>query len=268
MMSNSKNIRITKYKDVNEVLELLSTNLLKILGKKLYGLYLTGSLTYGDFEYGSSDIDFLAVLTNKLTPKQLMAIKAMHKYIGQKVPYWENRLEGSYIPKNWLDNIKSPFGKRPYVNRGDVNMYKYGNEWLLNLHALHEHGVAIVGEDPKRLIHTVNISDVKEASRKNLYEEWAPKLKEKNPFTSSGYGSSHLQTYAILTMCRVLYMAKNDKAASKRVASEWVKKTYGSKWYDLVDAAENWKHGIKLDVQNETKLFIKFVTEEVDTVQN
>jgi len=48
----------TKHKDVNQILHLLKTGLINILGKNLVGLYLTGSLTYGDFNRGSSDIDF------------------------------------------------------------------------------------------------------------------------------------------------------------------------------------------------------------------
>lgn len=91
-----------KYQDVNEVLTLLSTSLQDILKNKLVGLYLTGSLTYGDFDYGSSDIDFLAVLTSELSENEFIAVKEVHKKIAKKVPYWAKRLEGSYIPKDWL----------------------------------------------------------------------------------------------------------------------------------------------------------------------
>lgn len=258
----------TKYDDVNEVLGLLSTELLKILGKKLVALYLTGSLSYGDFDYGSSDIDFLVILTKELTVKQLEVIKEMHNCIGQKVPYWAKRLEGSYIPQEWLISTKRPLGKRPYVNRGIVNMYPYGNEWFLNIFVLYECGITLVGQDLKKLIQPVDIKDIREASKKNLLEEWEPKLKEKNLFIQTGYDSSHLQAYAILTMCRILHRAKIDTIASKREASLWVKNTYGKQWSGLIEKAENWEHGIKLDKQEETKAFIRFVIKEVKAIES
>jgi hypothetical protein len=261
-------MNLSKFDDVNEVLDLLSADLQKFLGKKLVALYLTGSLSYGDFDYGSSDIDFLAVLTKELTPKQLEAVKEMHNRIGRKVPYWSKRLEGSYIPRKWLNSINRPSGKRPYVNGGTVNMYPYGNEWPLNLYVLYQCGIALVGQNPKKLIPPVDIKDVREASKKNLLEEWAPKLKEKDPFFYPGYDSSHLQVYAILTMCRILHRAKIDSIASKKEASIWVKKAYRKQWSDLIEEAENWKHGIKLDKQEETKAFIKFVIEEINPTDN
>lgn len=253
----------TKYTEINEVLNLLSVNLQKILGKKLIALYLTGSLSSGDFDYGSSDIDFLAVLTKELTVKELEAIKKMHDFIGQKVPYWTKRIDRSYIPQNWLNNIERPLKKRPYVNNGTVCLCNYGHEWLLNLYVLSECGITLFGQDPKKLIPPLDIKDVREASKRNLIEEWQTKLKEKDPFIDLGYDSSHLQTYAILTMCRILHRAKKDGVSSKKEASNWVKKTFGKKWRGLIKEAENWKHGIKLDKVEETKAFIKFVIKEI-----
>lgn len=254
----------TKYEDVNEVLDLLTSNLQKILGKKLVAFYLTGSLTYSDFDYGSSDIDFLVVLTSELTITEIEGIKIMHRMIAKKVPYWEKRLEGSYIPRLWLGRINRPRNKRAYVNAGTVAMLPYGNEWLLNLHALYDYGIPFIGESPKKLIKPIDINDVKKASRKNLFEEWLPKLKEENPFTNPNYDSSHLQAYAILTMCRILYLTCNNKSASKKVAAEWTRKTY-KPWSNLIESAESWHHGIKLNKHKEIKEFIKFVA---DTVKN
>ena len=260
-------MKLTKYNDVNKVLSLLSADLQKTLGSKLVALYLTGSLSYGDFDYGSSDIDFLAVLAQELSDNELQVVKEMHDSIGRQVPYWAKRLEGSYIPQKWLDSIEKPSGKRPYVNAGFVALLPYGDEWLLNLYVLYECGITLLGKNPKQLIQPIDIEDVREASRKNLLEEWEPKSNEKNPFTHPKYDSSHLQAYAILTMCRILHRAKVDTVASKREASSWVKETY-KQWASLIEEAGNWKHGIKLDKQEEAKAFIKFVVSEVKNITN
>lgn len=254
--------KLTPYQDVNQVLELLTTGLEKLLGSQLAGLYLTGSLTYGDFDKGSSDIDFLAVLTDALTDEQLEAVKQLHQQIGEAVPFWSKRLEGSYITTQMIETKERPEEKRPYVNGGNVNLYQYGNEWIINLYALQETGVVIVGTEPSQMFPVVTIEDVRKASKRDLLTDWQPKLDDPNAFNHEGYDSNHLKAYAVLTMCRILHRAKNDGIASKRVASSWVKEVYKN-WADLVKQAEQWQHGNKMPSDSEVKDFIRFTMKEV-----
>lgn len=259
---SNMNQKLTPHEDVNQVLELLAKGLTELLGDQLAGLYLTGSLTYGDFDNGSSDIDFLAVLTSPLTDEQLEAIKQLHQHIGEEVPFWAKRLEGSYITTEMIKTKELPEEQRPYVNGGKVNLYKYGNEWTINLYALQETGVAIIGVEPKQMFPAVTIEDVREASKQDLLNDWQPKLDDPNAFNHEGYDSNHLKAYAVLTMCRILHRAKNDSIASKRVASKWVKETYKN-WADLVEQAEQWKHGKQMSSDNDVMDFISFTVREV-----
>jgi hypothetical protein len=256
--------RITAYQDVNNVLALLAESLTEILADQLVGLYLTGSLTYGDFDRGSSDIDFLAVITHALSVKQLKQIESMHSRIGKKFPLWRKRIEGSYVTKDMLASTNPPKQSRPYLNAGKMWNFVYGNEWILNLHVLYDCGIVLVGPNPKDLIKPINMDDVREASKRNLIHEWQPKLKDPLALKSADYDTNHLRAYAVLTMCRILYLAKNERFASKRAASAWVKKTYGKPWSDLVKKAEDWQHGKKMNAEAQVKDFIKFTIKEVD----
>lgn len=259
-MKTSDIEKLTPDGDVSQVLVLLSENLQSILGKQLIGLYLTGSLTYGDFDRGRSDIDFLAVVDQKLTTEQLKHIESMHRHIGKSVPVWSKRLEGSYVTKDMLASIERPRISRPYVNGGKLSHFKYGNEWLLNLYVLQECGIALFGLDPKTVFPPVDINLVREASKKDLLEDWAPK--DSSSFESEEYESAHMQAYAILTMCRILYREFNDDVASKRKSSAWVKTTY-EEWRELIEKAENWQHGQEIDAVDETLDFIKFTLNKV-----
>lgn len=256
---------LAPHEDVNNVLAVLADELLKILGSQLTGLYLTGSLTYGDFDPGSSDIDFLAILNRELSDRQRLRIQQMHAAIADEHPKWSKRIEGSYITEDMLSSTEPPKKPRPYINGGRLwgPDPAYGYEWLINLYVLRETGVALIGPDPTEMTPPVNIADVREASKRDLHADWALKLRDPSPFDKSGYDSSHLQAYAILTMCRILYRARNDGVASKRAASDWVKKTYGRSWRGLVEKAENWQHGQRLDEEEETLEFIGFVLQEV-----
>jgi hypothetical protein len=118
-----------------------------------------------------------------------------------------------------LDSIQPPRTPRPYINEGrfwDPDPV-YGNEWLINLYALYKRGVSLIGPDPKTLIGPINVSDVREASKRDLLKEWRPKLRDQSFFANSLY-----QAYAILTMCRILHCARNTSLASKRIAATWV----------------------------------------------
>jgi hypothetical protein len=164
-----------------------------------------------------------------------------------------------------LRSVKPPTKPRPYINGGQFwdPDPGYGNEWLLNLSVLRETGMALVGPNPKEIIPPVDNAAVREASKRDLHADWEPKLRELAPFDKNGYDSSHLQAYAILTMCRILYRAKNDSVASKRIAADWAKKTYGTSWSSLVEKAENWQHGQKLHEEEKTLKFMEFVLKEV-----
>lgn len=54
----------TPYPEINEVLVNILNGIKEILNNNLIGLYLFGSLTYGDFNPDSSDIDLVAITKN------------------------------------------------------------------------------------------------------------------------------------------------------------------------------------------------------------
>jgi len=51
--------------------------------------------------------------------------------------------------------------------------------------------------------------------------------------------------------------------AAERAAAEWAKSEY-PRWKDLVETAESWRYGIKMECQNETIGFIKFAVAKAD----
>ena len=252
---------LTPHQDVNDILAVLSKGLQDILGEQLMGVYLTGSLTYGDFDRGSSDIDLLIVLNKPLSEIQRDQVKALYADIVIKYPFWAKRIEASYITEDMLKYREPPPQPRPYINGGQMwdPDPPYGNEWLINLFVLYECGIELYGPNPMTLIsHPIDIETLRMASRADLHQEWEPLLKDPPPLEDP-----HFQAYVILTLCRILHRAKNDKVASKRVASTWVKKTYGKRWSPLVTQAENWNHGEDMNETKETLKFIEFVLAEV-----
>ncbi len=192
---------------------------MNILGDHLVGLYLFGSLSYGDFNPDSSDIDVVAILTHPASLDELEAIQQLHRDIGINYPTWAKRLECSYTPIDMLQNILPPASPRPYLGEGIFYpAAHYGNEWIINLYLLYQHGITLLGADFKTLVSPIDIIEVQKACIRDLFQEWEPKITDPDWLENS-----HYQSYLVLNLCRILYTVLVGSTGSKKVSARWVK---------------------------------------------
>lgn len=141
---------LTPYQDINAVLQDSSQGIQQVLGDNLIGLYLFGSLVYGDFNYGSSDIDLVAIVHSPLNRKEIDRIKELHQQIASSHKNWSERVECSYTPIEMLSNILPPVNPRPWYGCGIFyEAADYGNEWIINNYLL---------ANQTKLIHLYNLS--------------------------------------------------------------------------------------------------------------
>lgn len=249
----------TPYEEINKLLGSFVVDIQKILSENLGGIYLMGSLTYGDFNPNSSDIDLQVVINKQMTTHQQDLIKQLHTQIANKYQKWTKRLECSYTPLAMLANNLPPLEPRPYY--GEDTFYPeapYGNEWIINQYMLYQHGIALFGPDYKTLISPVNIVEVQKACIRDLLQEWQPKISD-----PEWLANSHYQSYLILNLCRILYTVMCSEFATKKVSSAWVKNHYAPQWRELIEAAENWQYGKDMLMQKDTVTFIKFTIKEI-----
>lgn len=249
---------LTPHAEVNEIIAVMTQEVQGLIGDELVGLYLTGSVTYGDFNPGRSDIDFLAVMKTPLTKEKMDEIKAMHERIGENNPKWAERIECSYIPADFLQNVLPPKTPRPYFGEGKFYpAAPYGNEWIINQYLLYKHGVALIGTDFKKLVKPIDIKNVQKACIRDLFAEWEPKITDPNYLKNS-----HYQSYVALNLCRILYTIMCNDVTSKTVSASWAKQEF-PEWSGLINKAENWKYGEEMNLREETAEFIKFVISHV-----
>ena len=142
--------KATSYQDINDVLYSLAQGIQDIFDTNLVGLYLTGSLSHGDFDEGRSDIDLAVVLKEPASPEKIELTKQLHSDVEQKYKKWSKKIECSYIPLDMLQNILPPKTPRPYVGGGTFYpKAPYGNEWLINQYFLYKYGIALIGHEFK-----------------------------------------------------------------------------------------------------------------------
>jgi len=233
-----------------------------LLGEKLVGLYLNGSLAYGDFVRARSDIDLQAVVRSPLTVKELQSVEQLHRQIEARCPEWADRIECSYVPLELMRELTPPATPRPWWGFGTFYAEApAGNEWIINHYLLSRHGIALEGPDFNELIPPIDVHLVRQASAKDLFQEWVPKIDD-----AAWLSNSHYQSYLVLNLCRILHTVVRGEPRSKKVAGQWVKATY-PEWTNLVEEAERWAHGAEMRRQADTVEFLQFAIGKVHETQ-
>ena len=244
----------TPFPEINAILSELLMNVQIILGNSFIGLYLHGSLANGDFNPQTSDIDFLVVTDGSLAIETFSKLKRMHAILFASRIAWSQKLEGAYIPKNDLRRHDPAHAPIPWLGMdGHFAMETLGSDWIIQRWILREKGLVIIGPPLVDLIDPVYPDDLREAVRLSLREWWSP------PFPSSQrFENSEYQVYAVLTMCRSLYMLEHGCVASKPEATRWAIHTLGEPWQTFITAASVWRPGMEFKRLNETVSLIRY----------
>ena len=252
----------TLYPDVNEVLNLLLARANAVLGSQLIGMYLYGSLSSGDFDPASSDIDFVIVTETSLAQETIFELEKMHAKIRASGLKWAAKLEGSYIPKS-LIRRQDPLGQPcPTITEGAFFIDRRGSDWIIQRHVIREYGVILSGPDPKTLIDPVSSDEIRQAVHSVLDEWWFPMLE--NPAWLSEHGSEY-HAFAVISMCRALHALRHGIIVSKPVAAKWAQNEFGSQWSSLIEKALVSQVGNKTGFLGETLNFLRFTKERIES---
>lgn len=251
-------IQPTPYNDINYLLNELLEGTQTILADNFVGMYLDGSLASGDFDYETSDIDFVVATQTAVTLTQFNQLVQMHNRLGQRDSKWAIELEGAYIPLAALRRYEAANANHPYIDRGESNLRweHLDVDWAIHYYILNKSGKTIVGPAIQTLVEPVSKTELQQAVRNLLDVWWLPMLEDDSKLQHDGY-----RCYAIMTMCRMLYTAQMGDVTSKQKAANWVLETQNGRWHTFVSAALNW-HGDKLDVSvTDAQAFIRFTRE-------
>jgi predicted nucleotidyltransferase len=220
----------TGFPDLDELLEELAARMQSTLGRELVGLYLQGSFALGDADE-HSDVDWIAVTDGDLTADQIAALQTMHAELYARDTPWAQHLEGSYFPKGRLRRIEASPAELWFLDNGSCQL-------ALDAHCntpvvrwtLREHGITLVGPDPKELIDPVSGDDLRAYARWALAEwvEWAKSLESM---------SRRAQNLLVVSFCRILQTLETGEVTSKREAGAWALESLPAQWSGLITEA-------------------------------
>jgi predicted nucleotidyltransferase len=193
------------------LLIMLLPRLQAVLGSKLVGVYLFGSLVMGDFD-DISDIDLLVALTDDLTDAEFAALDALHRELVAAYPDWDDRIELLYLSVAGLQSFKTQRSPIAVISPGEpFHRTDAGADWLLNWYIVREKGVTLIGAPPQTIIPPISRAEYVQ----NVRDYVATKREIDDSTTRPG------QAYVILTLCRALYTVTYGEPLSKRKAAAW-----------------------------------------------
>lgn len=246
----------TPYRDVNTLLQDFLVRIQAILKEKLVGFYLYGSLSLGDFDPGSSDIDFLIVTREELSGKVLDELREMHSRIAMSKNPYAQRLEGSYISCAALQRYDPDDASHPTIGMDwEFQVAKHGSNWILERHIVRERGVIVWGPSPRTFIDPISPHELRTAVYEHLRTFWQHQLTGPEP---EWLHPRDYQAFALLTMCRALYTLSRGDIVSKPEAAAWALQTLDASWRPLIERALIWRHQHDKGDLTETLAFIRF----------
>jgi hypothetical protein len=250
----------TPYPDVNEFPDMLLAKVSAILGPQMAGMYLYGSLSSGDFNPQTSDIDFVVITEGELAPETVSALEKMHIEIWASGLKQAAKLEGSYIPKSLIRRHDPNGPPCPTVNEGAFFVDRRGSDWIIQRHVIRECGVILSGPDPKTLIDPVSADEIRQAVHGVMDEWWFPMLE--NSFWLSDHGSEY-HAFAVISMCRALHALRHGTIVSKPAAAKWAQNEFGGQWSALIEKALEAQSGGQPGFLEETLNFLRFTREQI-----
>jgi hypothetical protein len=222
----------TPHPEVDKLLNALCDGIHGILGDRLAGLYLYGSLVTGDFDLAVSDIDLLAVVGSDLTEQEFAQLNDLHTIVAAAYPAWHDRIEIAYLAAGALKTYRTQASPIAVISPGEPFHFKEaGADWLINWWVVRGQGVALYGPPATALIDPIGDDEFLHAVREQVgeWQTWVYHMPQRKS-----------QAYTILTMCRALYASVNGRQVSKRQAAEWAADRYPA-WAPLIQNALIWR---------------------------
>ena len=208
--------------EIQPVLALLRERIQAVLGDQLVGLYLYGSLSSGDFDPASSDVDFVAVTEDALSDEACERLREMHMRIAASGLPFATHLEGSYIPREAWRRYDPANARHPTIGSDwPFQIGFHDANWIIERAIVRERGVALVGPPPATLLDSVSPEQLRAATCQQMSDVWQARI------TDDEWPRPRLYpAFAVLTLCRALYTLRHGAFCSKPVAAAWASEHY------------------------------------------
>lgn len=202
------------------------------------GLYLHGSLGFGEWYAGRSDIDFVAVTRERPTDREVRRLDEVHEQLGETFP--SPSFDGFYC--TWAD-LAAPTADCPDVPcilAGDFRDAWHFDVNPVTWHELAWHGHVVRGDEPPELDIWTDVAALRAYTHDNLSSYWSEQAKALAQFPAEA-GKPSIVAWFVLGVPRLHHLLATNQLTSKDGAGRHAVEAFGDDWRILVAEALSYR---------------------------
>ena len=199
-------------------------------------LYLTGSIALGDFRPHTSDIDFVAVTSQRPDAWALAALGKAHRRLRRRVP--TPYFDGLYVTWDALARDYSAAGRGPYSYKSRFHARGGRRADPVTWQTVARHGISCRGPDATGLDIRIDRDGLARWTLNNLDTYWRPLLNRSSVFphpqsliSLTAWGTA----WIVLGISRLHYTLATGEIASKEAAGCYALQTFPERWRRVLD---------------------------------
>jgi hypothetical protein len=198
------------------------------------GLYLHGSLGFGEWYAGRSDIDFVAVTGRRPDDSTTRLLRDLHARVGDTftgIPF-----DGIHV--TWGDLSRTPYDcpDVPCVQAGDWQDRGRLGVDPVTWHELARHGVRVRGPELEEVDVWTDPAELAAYSHANLSTYWLPKLAGLHQSPDEA-ARPEAVAWFVLGPARLHHLLVTGRLTSKNGAGRHLLDAFGDRWLPVVTEA-------------------------------
>ena len=234
-----------------------------MLGQKLLGLYLSGSLATGGFQRDVSDVDLVAATSTQLDDREFDNLRAMHEEVARSSGDWGHRIDVAYVSTAALRGCLRDYRYPAIFGHDPLHWEESVSDLVLTRHVLWKSGIALFGPAPSTIVTPVPRDDLVRVVREACTGEWRGFIED--------IRTCKEQAFWTLLMCRALFTVREGEVISKPAAALWAQEVL-PEWSSTIRRALGWwQDAVAMSdglanceaTLPETRRFVSFAVEQV-----
>jgi len=198
------------------------------------GLYLRGSLGFGEYFHGRSDVDFTAVLSNRPDKAQLDALAVTHAQVSDAHP--DPHFDGFYLVLADLARTPAECPDVPCMFEGQFHVEGRFDINPVSWHELARHGVTARGPALSADDLWTGDAALRTFSYENLSSYWVP-VANALVAEPGGAAKSAAAAWCVLGVSRLHHLLTTGSMTSKSGAGRHALAAFGRRWHPIIHEA-------------------------------
>ncbi|HET6624817.1 MAG TPA: aminoglycoside adenylyltransferase domain-containing protein, partial [Nocardioidaceae bacterium] len=198
------------------------------------GLYLHGSVGFGEWYDARSDIDYVAVLGQRPDAATVEVLRHVHGRVCETFP--RPPFDGFHL--TWDDLARPPYDcpDLPCTQAGYFHDEERLDVHPVTWHELAHHGIALRGPAPESVAIWTDQQVLRGYTHDNLRDYWQPAVEALRKFPEEAAKPEQV-TWFVLGTARLHHLLATDRLTSKTGAGRYALEAFDPRWRPIIAEA-------------------------------